>query len=850
MNYVLRLFPIFLFFLVQVCTGAVEKKPEPKRYGLKFLAHDVNQDQRTGLDLTGDKDLSFPADGFSIAFDVKLRMEYHTYGYIFRVIAQDQSSFDLVSNLLQRKMNFILNNQKKIMESQELIDSALLTPERWLPVEVTFRPTQIQLKIGRYRTALSHSFRDFNHIKIYFGFNRHLDYYTADVPPMTVRNIVIKSKGEVIRSWKLAYHNRTEVLDDVHGSRAQVVNGSWEIDKHAHWEKVASLPLANQQPQVAFDSIGGRIFAATANKVYTFHLDGKHTDSTVVSKGNPYPGVSRQLIYDPISHRLISYTHMFPQLDTYDFQTNQWSLAPQIIIDSKQHHNHLIDRQRNKLVMLMGYGYHQYDGTLLETSLSGSSSWQQKALDPPIPPRYLAALGVEDNHHVLLLGGHGSISGKQEESPRNFYDLHRIDLLTGKTTKLWAFTNDREHYTFSNSMVIDKEKNKLYALAYNNDRYHSKIYLYAFDVNTKQPTPSVMSDSIPYHFLDVKSYCDLFLYAKTSTLYAVVSHEVQQGQQMLEIYALAFPPIPESSIAQGGRAGQYVHLLTWIGCLFLFLVISSVIFLLHRKKPIPMATPPQISPPNERQAEGPQDVRYPAILLMGGFQVFAKDGENTTAAFTPIVRNIFLMLLFYTLKDQKGTTSQQLDETFWSDMDHAKALNNRSVNVRKLRVLLKSLGKAGIDNKNGYWKLQIDPDVWCDYQETMQVLHQVKQQKSATIDQLVRLVALAKDELLPDISAEWLDRFKSAYVTLLVETLLKAISQPDVQANRGLVLNIIDVILVHDCLEESAIQLKCRILYEAGQKGLSKQAFDKFYADYKRILDAVPDFTYEDLISN
>ena len=65
-------------------------------YGLTFLAHSTNQDQRTNLDLTPAASLSFPEDGFSVGFDIKLRNELYTYGYVVRVIADDSSCFDFI----------------------------------------------------------------------------------------------------------------------------------------------------------------------------------------------------------------------------------------------------------------------------------------------------------------------------------------------------------------------------------------------------------------------------------------------------------------------------------------------------------------------------------------------------------------------------------------------------------------------------------------------------------------------------------------------------------------------------------------------------------------------------------
>ena len=80
--------------------------------------------------------------------------------------------------------------------------------------------------------------------------------------------------------------------------------------------------------------------------------------------------------------------------------------------------------------------------------------------------------------------------------------------------------------------------------------------------------------------------------------------------------------------------------------------------------------------------------------------------------------------------------------------------------------------------------------------------------------------------LLP--SAEWIDEYKSAYYVLLTEILLSMVNHPDIQADSRLLLRISDVILLVDNIDEDAIRTKCKVLYQMGQKGLSKQCFDKF----------------------
>ena len=78
-------------------------------------------------------------------------------------------------------------------------------------------------------------------------------------------------------------------------------------------------------------------------------------------------------------------------------------------------------------------------------------------------------------------------------------------------------------------MIIDTPSNSVYALTYNNDRNNTFVYLSRFDIQTRQPVQEVMSDSIVYNFLDIHSYCDMFLHKETSSIYAVVLQENEPG---------------------------------------------------------------------------------------------------------------------------------------------------------------------------------------------------------------------------------------------------------------------------------------------------------------------------------
>jgi two-component SAPR family response regulator len=206
--------------------------------------------------------------------------------------------------------------------------------------------------------------------------------------------------------------------------------------------------------------------------------------------------------------------------------------------------------------------------------------------------------------------------------------------------------------------------------------------------------------------------------------------------------------------------------------------------------------------------------------------------------------------LLNSIKDGKKITSEKLDETFWFGMDKLNILNNRSVNIRKLRILLEKVGDIEIVNKNSCWSMHLGEDTFCDYQEVMAILREIQDNKTISNKTMEYVLKLASGGLLlPNINAEWADHYKSEYTDLITNILMKAATMPDMKDNTKLVLQIANTILLFDNIDEDAIRIKCRTLSQLGQKGASKQCFDKFKAEYFQILNIAPDFKYEDIFS-
>lgn len=210
-----------------------------------------------------------------------------------------------------------------------------------------------------------------------------------------------------------------------------------------------------------------------------------------------------------------------------------------------------------------------------------------------------------------------------------------------------------------------------------------------------------------------------------------------------------------------------------------------------------------------------------------------------------------IYFLLSSIKNSASITSQILDETFWFGMEKESAANNRRVNIRKLRLLLEKIGDIEITNKNNYWQLNIGETVYCDYKNILQLLTTFKKSNYSDRDTIEQILDIASSgSLLSSIETEWIDSYKSEFSIDLIEVLSETLKQPYFSKDSKFLLKISDTILIHDNIDENAIRIKCKILYDMKQKGLSKQTYNKFREDYFRLLNTDPELSYEEIIQD
>ena len=97
--------------------------------------------------------------------------------------------------------------------------------------------------------------------------------------------------------------------------------------------------------------------------------------------------------------------------------------------------------------------------------------------------------------------------------------------------------------------------------------------------------------------------------------------------------------------------------------------------------------------------------------MLGPFRVCDRNGKDITLSFTPRLKELLLLLILHSEKDTRGISVKRLTELLWFDKEDNQARNNRNVTVRKLRVLLETVGDVDIVNENGTMRIEWG-EVW------------------------------------------------------------------------------------------------------------------------------------------
>lgn len=235
-----------------------------------------------------------------------------------------------------------------------------------------------------------------------------------------------------------------------------------------------------------------------------------------------------------------------------------------------------------------------------------------------------------------------------------------------------------------------------------------------------------------------------------------------------------------------------------------------------------------------------------AVYLFGGLQVFDATGEEISGRFSPLLRELFVLLLLRSAGT--GISSDELTTTLWFDKEDSSAKNNRAVNLSKLRTLLEPVGGCTISKVAGNWKLLFDKSALVDYYEC---LPEKIRPENLTTERIKVIAAMtARGGLLNECDYLWLDSFKSRMADSLIESLLKYATLLDEHEAYDTKLLICDIIFRFDSVNEAALRLKCTTYVSMNRQYMAKTTYEHFCREYKSLYDETFRNSYNNIISH
>jgi len=237
------------------------------------------------------------------------------------------------------------------------------------------------------------------------------------------------------------------------------------------------------------------------------------------------------------------------------------------------------------------------------------------------------------------------------------------------------------------------------------------------------------------------------------------------------------------------------------------------------------------------------------IVFFGGFQVYNKHFEDITSWFSPLLKELFLLIFLYSFKNNKGVSSEKLTEILWYDKSEKSAKNNRAVNIAKLKGFLEEIGSCELSKKTGYWKISFeDSQIHSDYFDFLNI---TSSKKNLTKQKVIQLIEISqKGGFLVNAHYEWLDEFKAQVSDRIMDTFVEYGQKADIKAEAEFIIHLADCIFNFDIVNEEAMILKCKAQYCLGKHSHAKATYDKFCKEYQGMYNQEYDKAFTDIINS
>ena len=841
-----------IFLISSFVLLLVFKSNANEHRGVFFKSKEVSLENRTGIDLTEEGSISYQSS-FSIEFDILFRDLDERYGYVLQLKeTNDGHQFDLIYNIDGRFPDlFVVLDKKETNLQMALSREQIELVNRWHKFRLTVDAVSgdVAMTFGGKTVTDKIELPASSELEWTFGIVDRYGFEIDEVPPMSVRNIRFSEQNNLKYFWPLDYTTGNTVKDSVGGKEAEIINPAWVVEQHQTWKQVRSFEFS-EMPQIAFNkNTEAFYFVERKQGITKFSLNERKVSTIKYLSGNPFYEDAQQAFFDK-NDRLRTYSKYKNLAPAFNEASRTWDNRYDTLayLPKYWHHNSFLHPVDGAFMAIGGYGFFTYFNTIRKLD-ERTKTWKELKLKGELfEPRYLASLGQSQNDSVYyLFGGLGNETGKQILGKEFYYDLYKIDFGADTISKVWEVEEiDDESYTPVNSMIINEQENCFYTLCFSHGNNETALQLLKADLNN--PEYKFIGSKIPYTFYDITSFADLYNWETHNKILALTMHEAADGKFKVNIYSLNYPP-SEGELAPAGekKTGKLHVAYFFFGALTLLLIGGVTIILGKAKKSKTESrkTTLNLLTDEPNNSDEPLQGR---ILTFGGFQVFDRNGKDITYRFSPTVKELFLLIFLNTVDGNTGISSKKIQEFLWPDKPEHNAKNNRGVNIKKLRSILEDVGDITITFDGNYWRMSHCEDVFCDF-EYIKEYNKIGFDISRIKEFNTVMSILSRGNFLLNTETEWLDRWKDNISGRIVNRLEEVCELLDIRKNEKELLEITDVLFTFDQMNETALELKCNILYHQGKHSLAKEIYNHYIKLYSNLYNEDFKRSFKDLVS-
>lgn len=819
-------------------------------YGLSLKSHSVPGIERTTLYLDDNQPFSIKND-FIISFQMYVRANEHDFGTILHLHTNTNQfiRFSFVAGEERHFPALVLN--EGIININSPIER-----EKWLDVSLHLRlkDNVIEIDYDNKKISAMAPLQGVKSVTALFG---QMKEYLSDVAPIDLRNVTITQDGKQIREWKLWKHNDTVCYDEIEGAVARAIHPVWLIDNHIEWKLVHQAKIPGKL-DVAFNAREALFYLVRSQSIDVLDENGTLQKEIAIRGGYPAVEFPNHLLYDTLSNKLVSYYPKKGITSRFSFDTERWSNEIRNTEEaSNYNHARTFNPADSSFYFFGGYGFYQYRNDLYRMKYS-TNQIEQVEYERPLYPRYSAAMAIVGDE-LYIFGGRGNKYGKQELSSHYYWGLCAINLKNKQSRIVWQKNQPQEEGTImASTMYFEPSDSSFYAVSTNKGGVLWKISM----------KDSVYSEvSKPIYNESTYQDSDFSLYTSPShgKLFLVLDKILSNHTHELAIYSINMPLVNEVDIRQS-TAGESINNRWYLYAIGILLLLVLAGFVLYRFKyngknkkapPTKKGTEKTVATTGKVQSQSDvpefktipkkewmqesetiftETVNYydrsrASISLLGCFNVRDKDGNDITSNFTPRLKHLLILLILYTEKNAQGILASKTTEILWPEKEETAARNNRNVNLRKLRVLLESIGDMEVMIENNFLRIKWGTGVFCDYHTLITCTKQFEQEKSEELLNRI-LEILLYGPLLPNTILDWLDDFKDDYSSYSID-LLKNLLDIEISRNhQDMIIRLADIMFLHDPLNEEALAAKCSVLVTQGKKGIARNLYDRFCKEY------------------